>query len=411
MRHNKKRNTAFIYETLARELTKSIVEKNDQRKNKVMSILKEYFISGHILARELELYDTLLETKNIQEKLAERILQEVKIAYSRLNESSIFDAQSQVIAAINKGLGQEVWNNFIPNFKSLASVNAVFNPKVAVKKKVLFELALIENMSKKCSRDADNDMKPLDSLTYNSFINKFNDKYGDLLQEQKDLLNRYITSFADNGFELRLYLNEELARLKRDLTAATKPETEHLITAKVSEVVEYLEGFRKREFTETDLNKVLKTQELVNELIEEGFMSDFGKKAGKVGAGLALGATLMSAAPGVAQAGPRNPFQKRAEPVAQQQQQQQASLDNYPIQVDNDTKARVDVNADGTTTVDMVTPMGRGQLGRSKASFDFNAFLKDKGFGPEDMMGSPSEQVEVIDGIPYIIMTAQVKAQ
>ena len=29
----------------------------------------------------------------------------------------------------------------------------------------------------------------------------------------------------------------------------------------------YLEGFRKREFTDTDLNKVLKTQELAQELI------------------------------------------------------------------------------------------------------------------------------------------------
>ena len=31
MKHNKKRNTAFIYETLARELTKVIVEKDAAR--------------------------------------------------------------------------------------------------------------------------------------------------------------------------------------------------------------------------------------------------------------------------------------------------------------------------------------------------------------------------------------------
>jgi hypothetical protein len=38
------------------------------------------------------------------------------------------------------------------------------------------------------------------------------------------------------------------------------------VATKVAEVVDYLEGFRKREFTEDDLNKVLKTQELVQEL-------------------------------------------------------------------------------------------------------------------------------------------------
>ncbi len=36
--------------------------------------------------------------------------------------------------------------------------------------------------------------------------------YGDnLLREQKELLTRYISSVADNGLELKLYLNEEIA--------------------------------------------------------------------------------------------------------------------------------------------------------------------------------------------------------
>ena len=34
MKHNKKRNTAFIFEVLIRELTKSIVEKDTTRKRK-----------------------------------------------------------------------------------------------------------------------------------------------------------------------------------------------------------------------------------------------------------------------------------------------------------------------------------------------------------------------------------------
>ena len=53
MKHNKKRNTAFIYETLTRELTKAIVEKNAARKNKTISILKEFFIKGAWLYYDL----------------------------------------------------------------------------------------------------------------------------------------------------------------------------------------------------------------------------------------------------------------------------------------------------------------------------------------------------------------------
>ena len=265
MKHNKKRNTAFIYETLTKELTQSIVDKNHTRKMKVVKLLKEFFIRGAPLATELQLYGVLLETKNIQPKVAERLLQETKQAHGQLDENSIFDAQSQLIGAINKQLGQETWSNFISNFKTMASVNAIFNSRTSVKKKVLFEQDIVDRMSEKERLTEDDRLKPLDTLTYNSFIKKFNEKYGALLKEQKELLNHYVASFADDGFELRLYLNEELDRLKEVLSATALRDDQTLIAEKIEGVTHYLEGFRKREFAEEDLNKILKTQELVQE--------------------------------------------------------------------------------------------------------------------------------------------------
>jgi len=266
MKHNKKRNTAFIYETLIKELTKGIIDKDADKKDKTVTILKEFFSKGETLARELELYNILLETRQIQSKVAERLLQEAKTAYTALSENTIFDAQSRIIAAINKGLGKDVWGNFVPNFKSLASVDAIFNTRTAVKKRVLFEQSIIDRMSEKSSLSESDTLKSLDNLTYNSFIKKFNEKYGNLLQEQKELLNHFITSFADDGFELRLYLNEELSRLKGLLSKAVNVELEPLIEQKVSGVADYLEDFRKREFAQQDLDKILKTQELIREL-------------------------------------------------------------------------------------------------------------------------------------------------
>ena len=268
MKHNKKRNTAFIYETLSRELTKAIVDKDNTRKATVLAIIKEGFAGNTILAEELSLYKHLLETRNIQENLAERILQETKSAYSKLDSTEVFDAQSRMIAAINKQLGQDVWSNFVPNFKSLASVNAIFNTKTPVKSKVLFEQAIVDSMSAEKPLTESGKMESLDNLTYNSFIKKFNEKYANLLKEQKDLLNQYITSFADDGFELRIYLNEELERLKSLISDASQNTVEPLISQKLNEVSEYLEEFRKREFTDADLNKILKTQELVQELTQ-----------------------------------------------------------------------------------------------------------------------------------------------
>jgi len=105
MKHNKKRNTAFIYETLTRELTKAIVSNAPAKKKNIVSLIKEHFAHGSVLREELRLYQALLETTNIHQKVAERLLQETKFAYSQLDAQEVFDAQSRIISAINKELG------------------------------------------------------------------------------------------------------------------------------------------------------------------------------------------------------------------------------------------------------------------------------------------------------------------
>ena len=87
-----------------------------------------------------------------------------------------------------------------------------------------------------------------------------------MLGEQKELLNRYITSFADDGFELRVFLNEELGRLKELVSNQAEEASEPVISEKLSKVSAFLDEFQRREFSESDLNKILKTQELVQEL-------------------------------------------------------------------------------------------------------------------------------------------------
>ena len=42
MKHNKKRNTAFLYECLIRELTKAIVKEDKQRETEVKGLLCEF---------------------------------------------------------------------------------------------------------------------------------------------------------------------------------------------------------------------------------------------------------------------------------------------------------------------------------------------------------------------------------
>ena len=125
-KHNKKRNTAFLYEALVREMTKAVVSQDKERKNNIVDILKESFSSNKVLGRELKLYQAILESTDLDDVTAEKLLYKIREAYSELDEQEIYDAQSAVINRINKEIGSDVYNNFVPNYKSIATVSRLF---------------------------------------------------------------------------------------------------------------------------------------------------------------------------------------------------------------------------------------------------------------------------------------------
>jgi len=111
---------------------------------------------------------------------------------------------------------------------------------------------------------------PIDNVVYKTFVEKFNKKYENgLLEEQKQLLTHYIASFADNGVELKFYLNEEIARLKTKLEEAKGIEEIKLdkdMLNKTNQVIEKLNSFAQQNANEELLTTVLKAQSLVKEL-------------------------------------------------------------------------------------------------------------------------------------------------
>ena len=73
MKHNKKRNTAFLYETLVRELTPCVVNADHGRKSKIVSIMREFFKRDTALGTELELYRTLYEATDVDPLTSEKL--------------------------------------------------------------------------------------------------------------------------------------------------------------------------------------------------------------------------------------------------------------------------------------------------------------------------------------------------
>ena len=52
-KHNKKRNTAFIFETLIREVVKTIMSRDARKKKTLTSLITEHFKEGTALRRDL----------------------------------------------------------------------------------------------------------------------------------------------------------------------------------------------------------------------------------------------------------------------------------------------------------------------------------------------------------------------
>ena len=273
LKHNKKRNTAFLYEALVKELTKAVVNKDTQKKNALVSMLKENFSVGKILQKELELIKTLSDTKKVDLYTAERLLSESVSRYSTLDSQEIFEAQSRLIEGINKNIGKQVYSNFVPNYKHLATISQLFTQNTSVKEKVLLERTLIAAMTAKGKEQVKAKQMPhVDKLVFKTVIENFNKTYdGELLQEQKDLLNNYIVSFGKNEIEFKVYLNEELGRLKDQVALLKQNEImleNNDLLRKLDEVKGALDKFQTKKVNPVMLEKIMQIQKLVKECSE-----------------------------------------------------------------------------------------------------------------------------------------------
>ena len=266
-KHNKKRNTAFVYEALLREVTKAIVSRDTERKNKAISILKEYFKQGTNLSKELGCYKALIKEDTLDKYTAEKVIFLASKQHSELDKKEIFNEQSRLIKQVNTDLGSSTFSNFVPNYKSFATVYQLFNKKTPLKTRVLLEQEILETLYGK-NEQQNEGMKPVDTLVVKTFVSNFNDKYSNLLPEQRDLLNNYILSLGDNMADFQLFLVKELQRIKDNVTSSLLSEDikdDEQMVANTKLVIEQIESFNVSKFNEKDLKKVLKLQNLVNE--------------------------------------------------------------------------------------------------------------------------------------------------
>ena len=270
VKHNKKRNTAFLYEALVRELTKAVVEQNSDRSRKIKKILKEHFKSGMVLFSELGCFSALSQKDELDRYNAEKMIFRAKKEYESLSQQDIFKEQSAVIKKINTDLGKEVFNTFVPDYKSYATLAQIFGNKLPVKSRVIMEQKILDTLTS--GSPTPEKLQPVDNLVVKSFTERFNDQYSDLLPEQKDLLNRFITSFNENEADFKLYVGKELSRIKSSVEESLEypevKEDEEMVQS-TKRVIEQVSSFNVANLTEEQILKILKLQKLVREYEED----------------------------------------------------------------------------------------------------------------------------------------------
>ena len=224
VKHSKYRNTGILFELLTRQLTSDTISGNQPRS---LSIVKKYFNSKTELFKEYKIYHTL-STKKFKEKSKANILINTLIeSYNDLNKSKLRREKYNLIKEIKESYDiTDFFNSKIKNYKIMASIfnlleNTKASPNSIVKSKTTIlehitgkiinpktKNSIIENFSK---QDKDTRL-----ITYKVLLEKFNNKYKTLGENQKVLLKEYVNSIS-NSPALKTYINNEIKKVKLNL--------------------------------------------------------------------------------------------------------------------------------------------------------------------------------------------------
>lgn len=265
MNHNKKRNTAFLFDILIKEQTKCILNKQNKKAKFIERIIKKFFPKDGLLTKELKIFNSLLESQ-VSNDVANRMVQMSREEYESLDHEKIFELQTNLIHLMNKCLGPNIFENFVPNYKNLATISMVFSKKTPILLKASLEQALIESLTKE-EKKIEFIKEEVNLLHFRKFIENFNEKYSSLLDEQKELLNKFILYKFGDKVDFQLYLNEECKRIIDSLDRnKEKMKDEPYIYENINKC---LDNLKKSDFNlgnDLFIESLLKYQQLAKEI-------------------------------------------------------------------------------------------------------------------------------------------------
>ena len=277
IKHNKFRNTGVLFELLVRQIASDTLANTD---SKAVRIVKKYFHNSEI-AKEHKLYHTILTAPRLSEGKAEALVNITVDLAKKLNKETLLKEKYNLIKEIKKHYNLEsFFKAKVNNYKPLAAAYTLFesameNKFVEPKQIVLNKLTLMEHITKKqLVENKENDVeqalakedKNVRILAYRMLIEKFNSKYSTLSERQKLVLKEFINNIS-NPEHLKVYINENLNKVKTELSDLVKQVDDKTTEIKLNEVITLIKPISaKSSVKDEHLVALLQYQQLAEEI-------------------------------------------------------------------------------------------------------------------------------------------------
>jgi len=274
VKHSKYKNTGILFELLTRQLTSDTIAGNNP---KSLDFLKKHFNSKTELLKEYKIYHTLATQKYKKDSQATMLIEELIKSHRNLNKSQLRREKYNLIKEIKDNYDI---NNFfkakITNYKIMASIfNLLENKNATPLSIVNSKVTILEHITEKQKEtpkkntvleNYEKQDKDARLLTYKVLLEKFNDKYSGLQNNQKTLLKEYVNSVS-NSPALKSYINQEIKEVKKDITKYSKKVEDKVIAIKLNETKNMVNSLdKKTSVSDDNVINLLNYYELVNEL-------------------------------------------------------------------------------------------------------------------------------------------------
>jgi len=278
IKHSKFKNTGFLFELLTRQITLEILNGQEEL---AKGIIKEFYGKGTELSKELRLFNLLINEKYNTENKAEKFVDTVLEAHSKLNQSKLGKEKYNLVKAIKENFDIDNFlSSPVTNYKILASIHKLFEAKkmdiLDVKDVFDSKLTLVEHISNSpISQSAKEDRlveefrkqeKDLRLLTYKILVENFNKKYTSLNESQKSLLREYINN-VNNTSKFAEYYSNQLIKTITELHELYKGMTDKFTKIKLRETINVLKKQKLgKKVTDEQVSALMMSYELVKEI-------------------------------------------------------------------------------------------------------------------------------------------------